>query len=355
MAVGRERAPYAWQSRADGLIYVDTLAGHRGAYLDLLAPLLGLAPLSGPLDVAATKKLLSAPVLFLATFDDRLVPYCVIALLRSVLGRPTTSLLLRPQSCFERASFRSKIKWAVFRTIRRIPHLQLLTITPFSISPRYCEVAHAGVWDPQYWDLLEGRALRVPQETLLSREISGCAGGRKIVCLPGFLSHIKGFDYLLEILQAAPSIAERFLVVAAGPVQPEAKDVAEAFSQAGGMLVNRLLDDAELESLYLVSDAMWVCYSPAYDQASGIFGRALQLSIPVIVRSGSLIEKLAADFGMSYISLEFGSAIKSSSALLRGLPEKAKNLGSLAEHVGIIEAKRIDFIRTVAESFGSKK
>ena len=68
--------------------------------------------------------------------------------------------------------------------------------------------------------------------------------------MPGALSLLRGLGFLTEILQLNPALLQQTLVVASGIVWPEAKHVSRAFVEAGGMLIDRRLEDAELEKRF---------------------------------------------------------------------------------------------------------
>ena len=78
---------------------------------------------------------------------------------------------------------------------------------------------------------------------------------------------------------------------------------AERFTANGGMLIDRHLDNDELLHLYRRADAIWSCYAPDYNQASGIFGRAVQLGVPAIVRKRSYLQPLAAELEHPVLAL----------------------------------------------------
>ncbi len=114
----------------------------------------------------------------------------------------------------------------------------------------------------------------------------------------------------------------------------------------GGLLIDRRLDDAELESLYVVSDVIWSCYAPEYDQASGIFGRALQLGVPVIVRRGSLLHRFASGIRSPVLPLEFGDVSGGARLLTQDLPGRLSG-AELERHARLIGAWRSDFVQVV--------
>jgi hypothetical protein len=62
---------------------------------------------------------------------------------------------------------------------------------------------------------------------------------------------------------------------------------------------------------------VWSCYAPDYDQASGIFGRAVQLGVPAIVRTSSYLAKLADHIGHPVLPVSFGDADKAAERISR--------------------------------------
>lgn len=332
-----------------GLVYSSSPSGHRGSYVALLASLFRLVPVCEELTPGVLRRLVRAPHLLLATFDDHVFSFALVALLRGLLGRPTAALVLRPQGCFDGRFLKSGLRRRAFLLIRRIPRLTLVTVTPFSVEPRYATVAHFGAHDPQYWDLHDGTQVHTPAMTPFAEEIRRHAAGRRIVCMPGALILLRGFGFLAEILRKHPSLREQVLVVAAGILRPEAGAASRLFAEAGGMLIDRRLEDAELESLYLVSDAIWSCYAPEYDQASGIFGRAVQLGVPVIVRRGSLIERFAADLDSPVLALEYGNVAQGAEILAMDPPARLSG-AALAGHAELVGAWRENFVRSVTRA-----
>lgn len=327
-----------------GLVYASNSSGHRGPYVALFSSLLGFEGVCAPASGAMLRRLIAAPRLLLATFEDELPMISAALVARAVLGRPTAGIFLSPQRCFVREELKCRIKKLAFKGYKRVPGLTLFTITPFDIEPRFAEVANVGAHDPQYWDMHDGTRVVMPPPTPFSDEILAAAAGRPVVCLPGSLNAEKGFTFLAEALAATPVLAERLLIVAAGRVLPNARSAAEKFVASGGLLHDRRLEDAELESLYGIADAIWCCYEPGYDQASGIFGRAMQFGVPVIVRRGALIEVIAAGTPLPVIKVDFGDSISFADALSAPLPGRLEG-PEMESHAAEIGLWRHDFIR----------
>lgn len=288
-----------------GIIYVKSGSGHRQSYADLLGPVLGLSPAVGPMSRALRKRLLAADRLFFATLDDDLVSFASIALRRATLGRATVALFLGPQSCFGAFSLKRFFKKSIFVVLKRAPKVTVASIIPLSLAPEYGSVVDVGLHDPQWWDMHDGYILRQPGDTPVAAEVHRLAAGRPIVCWLGAASVHKGFAFMVEILEANPDIARRLCFISAGTANSE-QALASRFRSMGGIHIDRRLTDAEWESLYGVADAVWACYDPRYDQASGVFGRALQFGVPAIVRRGSLIETAARKLDTPVYAIDFG-------------------------------------------------
>lgn len=336
-------------SLAPGIVYASSPNGHRQQYLELFKSLFNLAPVCADASWNTVKTLVDSPRLLFATIDDNVPFFALVAMLRGVLGKPTAALFLRPQQCFNRDRIKFRFKWLIFRMLKKIPKLHLMTVVPFDIEPNYTQVAHEGVYDPQFWDMHDGIRLKRPPETELSNEIENAAAGRNIVCFIGNLDLIKGFDFLSESLANDPAVFETTMIVAAGALSPNSQDSGKKFVAAGGYLVDRIIDDCELESLYGVADMIWSCYAPEYDQASGVFGRAVQFGIPVVVRDGSLIGRFASIVGLSAFSLEFGNTTHLAE-LLKQEPPNSLHGVELERHVARIGSWRQNSLNAIEAS-----
>jgi hypothetical protein len=282
--------------------------GHRRAYVDFAARLLNGE--RRPVHALPGARL---PVLFLM-IEEAFCLYVAVSLIRAALGRRTVGLLFRPQPAVEGKSVRLRLKRLALKLLRRVPGCRTLTILPFELDPRFGLIAHDCIDDFQLWDLgiLE-------REAAAQRRIAACgdgglgdrilqvAGGRLVVCALGRQDRSKGFDVFTQSYSADAGLREGFLFAYGGKVAGGLDEEVRAFSEAGGFAEAREVSDEELLELYRVADLVWICYAPDYDQASGIFGRAVQLGIPAAVRSGSLIHRLCAREGIAHVAIAGGA------------------------------------------------
>ena len=289
-------------------------SGHRLEYNRLL-----IAELDS-LGISLERNLSTAPsATFFAMLDDHSLRFVFSAAGSLLTDRRTVGLYFNPL-CFRRSKLTRLIKRALFRVLSRLPRTTVLTILPFSIDQRFSLVATDWIYDPQLWDL---QFFGMPPENAflgLDNKISEAAKGRSIVLALGKQDRIKGFKFFCHLWCDAPDIRARHLFIAAGAVEKDLRSVASRFVAAGGLLIDRRMEDAEMLHLYRRAASIWSCYAPDYDQASGIFGRAVQLGVPVIVRAGSYLETVAADLDHPALALPYGRADTAAAAILNWQP-----------------------------------
>lgn len=261
--------------------------GHRGQYNAMLCALFdarhapfGPAVLVDPRPVL-TPQIEHAPVRFFTT-----------CLIRACLGRRTVGLLLRPLPSLYGASPRLRLKRAGLRLLRRLSKAQVLTIVPFEIDTDLSSIAHGWIHDLQNWDFGRGTNQDEVAGQCLTADLETRAAGRKICCAIGGQSREKGFDRFCAMWNSKPELRNRFLFAYGGKVTADCAAEAESFARSGGCAFDRFISDGELRGLFQAADLVWCAYDPGYDQASGILGRAMQHGVPVVVRSGSVVEKL---------------------------------------------------------------
>lgn len=246
---------------------------------------------------------------FYATIDLRIADFVGNAFLNSVFRRrKTAGLLMRPQSCFPHNGVKGAIKGAIFDVARRMPNVEIISIVPFSVDERIARYCSSWIYDIQFWDLdyiRTGQASAPPLDFI--NAIARKAAGRKVVVALGRQDRDKGFDYFAEIWSSSLTIREHYLFVSAGKIASECAGAAAEFEAAGGLAIDRHISNAELFGLYDLTDLVWSCYPPTYDQSSGVFGRAFQLGRAAIVRESSVLEKLAADLRHPVTAIPHGN------------------------------------------------
>lgn len=277
-----------WVVTRGGLVHVKRHAGHRESYQRLFCDLLGLTPSTGSA-WRRFRSLVAAPYVLFATLDGEDVAFLTVALIRAALGRPTVAFFLRPQGCFA-GTLKALAKRMLFRAMKQVRSVRILTILPFDMDPRYAEVADDWIYDPQLWDLWVDGPPVLP-DTDLSRRVEIARQGRKVMIFIGGVNLRKGFDSFVDTAEAE---GETTLFVSAGRVSPECAHHAVRLRELRMMVEDRFVTDDEILSLYKVADLAWCRYSPEYDQASGVFGRALQTGVEPVVREGSLLHRMKA-------------------------------------------------------------
>jgi hypothetical protein len=244
------------------------------------------------------------------------------ASLRSFAGQKTIGLVFRPGDCFIKRSFKSSVRRTLFRIVARLRNVNILIIIPFAISPEMSSVASNWIYDPQLWDLQYLGVPDLQNVESLQAQIRGLAGNRLILVALGPQYREKGFDFLVDLWLSSPELRASHLFVACGRVMRDSKAAANRFQEAGGVLLDRRIDDAELFALYGIADLVWSCYAPDNDRSSGIHGRAVQFGVPVVVRRGSYLDAFGETLSHPSLALPFGINDEAIPLLLRWSPRR---------------------------------
>ncbi len=289
-----------------------------------------------------------ARVDFFTTLDDNNLFFFYRALCNALTGRRTVGLFFRPRECFRKDKKKYLVKRIMFSLAKYIPRNYIITIVPFYVDQKFCRVANGWIHDPQLWDL--DLLDRDPSKEItdLTRLVREQTAGRRIITELGLLNIDKGFDFFAKIWRDSPLIREEYLFVAAGKVAAESTSAAVEFSDLGGLLIDRFISDDELLLLYQISDVIWTCYSPSYDQASGVFGRAFQFGKPAIVRCNSNVSVLAEKLNHPILSIPFDDVEVAADHLINWLPPSIDR-ASLATK---IKAMRSNDVDTLLTAFG---
>lgn len=263
---------------------------------------------------------------FYSMFDTKPTETAMASLaacLRSLVGQKTIGFLFRPGDCFIKRSFKSLFRRTLFRFVSRLRDVHILSIFPFAVSPEFSSVATNWIYDPQLWDLhylcVPGIQNGAPMQTQFQK----LGDQRLLVVAIGNQDRRKGFDYLADLWVSSPELRASHLFVACGRVSDRSKPAARQFEEAGGVLLDRRIDDAELFCLYRIADLVWSCYAPDYNQSSGIHGRAVQLGVPVTVRKGSYLDAFGKTLSHPSLALPFGEIGEATSLLLNWKPGRA--------------------------------
>lgn len=273
--------------------------GHRAEYYALLGRLIGARRTA-----SLARALFGREPVLVGALEaaGALSRYAVLALVRAILGRRTSALLFRPLPTLAAANFRLRCKRVLLGWIRRLGIGQTLTILPFGLEPGFAQIASDWIYDPQFWDLHYPEAAADHRTGPLAAKLRERAGRRRICCAIGRQDRAKGFDQLVALYCQRPDLRESWLFAVGGTVDPALDADCEAFEAAGGVIVPRFVSHDELLDLYASADLIWCSYDPDYDQASGIFGRAKQFGIPVVVRTGSMIHRYCRDQALPHLA-----------------------------------------------------
>jgi hypothetical protein len=325
------------KSVLNGMVYGSSVGGHRLSYLRVLSDIFVLSIVDDKPSLRLSVTLCKSNRVLFSTLDDSLGFFIFVSVIRSILLRRTVGLFLRPQTCFE--TFRNYYPWkkVIFKALKLLPGLTIATITPYDVAPEYGQVSHIGLTDVQYWDWTRpGQTLNVQREPL-NDKIEALAGRRAILTTIGMVSAHKGLDFLADCLEKNPNINNKLMICCIGSVLKGHEELADRLKRHGAFVLGRFATDSEIDSAYVFSDAIWCCYSPKEDQASGVFGRAIQVGCPVWIRANSKIARLAEKADLPAQKIEFGDT-DMLTAMLLNLSEvdrssKQSNIASTTRNI----------------------
>lgn len=270
--------------------------GHRGNYVRVLGHALNGATLIAPFKTASIA-VLRAPVVLFATFETGPAKIALLALMRTLIARPTRIIVLRAK--IDERNWRAWLKRLMHGALARMPMVRLITVVP--LDPRsHLQGRSWFVRDPEYWDLSVDKSSQLPSSALSQALLQG-AGGRKILVITGGIDPQKGMGLLADLMQSPHWPHDKLHVAVVGKTIGSAKADVDRIASAGGAIKDRYLTDEELLSLYGIAACVWCCYPPDRDMSSGIFGRARQLGVWPVVREGSILseECRSGGFGTS--------------------------------------------------------
>jgi hypothetical protein len=240
--------------------------------------------------------------------EDSFILYFLAGVMRSILGRKTIGLLFRPKPVVECNSFKLKIKKIALSLLKKVTNVQTLLIIPIDTYHGFSEIADGWIYDFQLWDINISHYKFFTElkngmhNNGVYSDIIKVKNNRKVLCALGTQDQIKGFDTFASSYINYSPLRNMFLFAYGGKVKG-LDEFIKQFDMCGGFSDNRLVSDNELIQLYATSDIVWTLYAEEYDQASGIFGRAVQLGVPVIVRKDSLIHKICMLDNIPHISM----------------------------------------------------
>lgn len=280
-------------------LFARVVSGHYESYVSTIRAALQKRGIATYVTASPAKALITRhPVLIMHLEQTKMWSHALV-IGRAIAGRRTGALVFRSREAITGQMIVTRMKRLALRLERLLPQVSMMTILPQDLLPGSRRLFRSWIHDPQLWDLA---LLSVPPEPPpFCETIRARAAGRPIVVALGVMAEYKGM-HMLSTLANDIDFCKRFLLVIAGAQVPETEPL---FKDVLGdcIIVNRYIADEELYGLYRIASFIWAVYSPEYDQASGIFGRAVQFGRVPIVREGSLIQNYAAYLGTGVVEV----------------------------------------------------
>lgn len=336
------------EGRRTSLFHVSEAGGHRQSFVDMFCPMFGLSPSIGRIGLRRFWQLVCARRLMFGTLDDDLRGFIAVIVARALLGRKSCALFLRPNTCLE-PGFKSRTKWGIFAILSRLPQQTLLSILPFELTPGLKNVATAYVHDPQFWDQIDAD---VEPDDAATQLIEDSRSGRPLMAYVGGMTPAKAFPYFAELYAGSAELQNALAVLALGSPHADCRTSVEQLKSTAALVWDRRVSDEEILSAYCTSDIIWVHYAPGYEQASGIFGRAVQWQCRVILREGSkVVAHYAQLLGHPALMLSANKATATRQLIAAAQNMRTENNGETTRHsLDMCRQWKSDFIALVTRS-----
>ena len=328
--------PYSQNNRPS--LYFRALSGHRANYVRILGCYFDHILEDRNLSVLnRLDKLIRPSRLVFGMVDDGYLQFFLVSMLRLFLFKDTAGFFVRPQTCFNNTVI-SKVKFFMFWLLCKIPKIHIYSLMPHNLYPELEYVCNDFIYDPELWHLHGKSDISIADQDFSLPDLNSGEGPTILLC--GSIATHKGIKDLREILCNGHLLDIGYRVIIAGktPEHEPSKIIRCELESLGCISIDRYISDSELDYLYEIADYIWCSYDHQYDQASGIFGTAIQKGKMPIVRAGSLISRFAACFSIPTVELSVGNPQEDIQRILQGEPAVGGGLSKL-----VIDQWRLDF------------
>ncbi|MCF7455160.1 hypothetical protein [Vibrio sp. A1-1] len=306
-------------------IYSRNLNGHRNSYTKVFEEELHAKNLNFKACLFSPK-----PMFFLMVEDSFFI-YVLTAIIRSLLGLKTLGLVFSVKPVLNHINKRYRAKYYALRLIKFIPGISSVSIVPFYVDSRIKKICTDYIYDPQFWDLGKDELTFFEN---LSRYNLDCnvvkyieslkfdlneVNDKKVVSI-GEQSFKKGTPEFIKLSYNYHKNDIRFIY--SGKLDSESKKCIAEHCNDLLTGVDRFITDKEIMFSYFLSDVVWCCYHADYDQASGIFGRALQLGKPVFVRKDSYLHLICLEEGVIHFAMDDLTTVSDVDVFIRSITKE---------------------------------
>lgn len=275
-------------------IYSKNLNGHRLSYVNLIKK-----ELNGEC-VNVTRGLISKKPLFFLMVEDDFIWYFIFSVIRRLLGLKTVGLVFGAKVYTSSLGYKNKIKYCMLKFLNKFNFSENISIIPNYIDNRFNEICSSWIYDPQFWDYSDDLCRDNYKQLVVGDDIKALSFSDLTISSIGEQSVKKGVINFFELSNRF-NYCNKVKFIFAGKLD---KQCSEYYTnnQVNAKGVNRFITDDEITHLYNKSNLIWCCYHESYDQASGIFGRAIQFGKPVIVRKNSCLNIICEHEGIPHIT-----------------------------------------------------
>lgn len=240
------------------------------------------------------KLLFTRKTVFFPMIEDAGVYFYLVVLLRIFFRADTVGVLMQPLRTLEGISLRVKAKRNLLEWFKSTRHLTVLTLLSHRVYPELSLISDDWIHDPQLVEKAEVQVDKDGAQRLLDTETVVRSKNNPLLISIGWITELKGSNFLSKILTENRDSINA--VIAGEKICNNLKKTTQRFNNVS--LVERYLSDGEVEFLFSQAKFVWACYSEEYDQASGLFSKAVQCGAIPVVRKNSYLEHFSRSEGL---------------------------------------------------------
>lgn len=274
--------------------------GHRSDYNKFLMSSLDNAELVSRFD--------DCDVMIFMMIEESFFEFSVISLFRALRGKKTSGFLFRLKPVASPNSTRLYVKGLILKFLRLFKSIRVFSIHDPTILQNGSDYVSDWIYDFQLWDLFKSPIYKEVHLARSSR-INKLDSDPMVIVALGTQDENKGIIDLIDLVKLRNSSGANFSFRIYGKLH--SKYAADLLGLIDGRdcCVNDYVSDEMLWKGYKEADLIWAFYSSAYDQASGVAGRAAQFDVPVIVRENSIISNVLMKINAKVLPIKHSSEI----------------------------------------------
>lgn len=308
--------------------------GHRSDYNNFLMKILGQADF--------VKRSNGCEIMVFMMIEESFFGFFLTSIFRAFQGKKTTGLLFRLKPVVFAKNIRMYIKGIILKFLCLFKSIRIFSIHDPSLLPKGSTYVTDWIYDFQLWDFSDSPIRREIIDDRVKRNDELTRSDPITIVALGSQDENKGIIDLIRLIKLRNSINSNQVFKIYGKLDPIYENELLSVMSHRDVCINDYVSNEILWQGYKEADLIWAFYSPKYDQASGVAGRAAQFGVPVIVRSDSIISNTFKNLNIKAFSIEESSDVLSITREDLTDEECLSSIESVRE-ISLLKIKRLVF------------